>query len=145
MHRDTVLHNAYFFLNYLTSKLFFTFSSVDVQWLVSRTEGYSGADLSLLCKDAVLMPMRDVSHLAAVIEIDSVRKVVKQDFVRALTMVRPSVDMKELTAMVEWNRTFGSFQYEEGSSPDDQLRMLQGGEEEGGPHASEAGIEDMRA
>lgn len=78
------------------------------------TDGYSGADLTNLCKEAALNPIREAFHRHPDIDIlrnvreDEVRPIVYEDFEYALTQVRASVSERDLFGYQEWNRQFGS-------------------------------------
>ncbi|XP_068597633.1 fidgetin-like protein 1 [Brachionichthys hirsutus] len=76
--------------------------------VVAATEGFSGADMTQLCKEAALGPIRsiqlgDISNITA----DQVRPILYKDFQEALKTVRPSVSSKDLELYEEWNKTFG--------------------------------------
>ncbi|XP_029031405.1 fidgetin-like protein 1 [Betta splendens] len=76
--------------------------------VVTATEGFSGADMTQLCREAALGPIRsiqlsDISTITA----DQVRPILHGDFQEALKTVRPSVSSKDLELYEEWNRTFG--------------------------------------
>ncbi|XP_068183945.1 fidgetin-like protein 1 [Antennarius striatus] len=76
--------------------------------VVTATEGFSGADMTQLCKEAALGPIRsihmgDISNISA----DQVRPILYCDFQEALKTVRPSVSSKDLELYEEWNKTFG--------------------------------------
>ena len=97
-----------------------------------RTEGYSGSDISDLCKDAALGPIRDLEarqqqqiaaaapgseaaaaaaaeSLIATVDIAAVRPVNLRDLIDALSHVRASVSKADLEQHLEWNKHFGSF------------------------------------
>ncbi|KAF7669897.1 hypothetical protein LDENG_00115330 [Lucifuga dentata] len=80
----------------------------DVQSVVMATEGFSGADMTQLCREAALGPIRSI-HLIdiATIAADQVRPILHSDFQDALKTVRPSVSSKDLELYEEWNQTFG--------------------------------------
>lgn len=91
-------------------------STEDFRRLVNATEGYSGADIRLLCREAAMAPLRDATHLLADWErlsITDLRPLQKKDFKEALRRIRPSVAPTELIRYEEWNRVFGSFCKEE--------------------------------
>ena len=80
----------------------------DIQKLVRSTEGFSGADVTNLCKEAALGPIRSlkVTNIANVHK-DDLRPIQIQDFEHALQRVRPSVSKKDLVVYKEWNEVFG--------------------------------------
>ncbi|XP_014671357.1 PREDICTED: fidgetin-like protein 1 isoform X2 [Priapulus caudatus] len=79
----------------------------DLESIASKTEGYSGADVANLCREAALGPIRSIVDIET-IKADEVRPIIMQDFLDALEHVRPSVSEKDLVSYVEWNRMFGS-------------------------------------
>lgn len=80
----------------------------ELESVVAGTEGYSGADMTQLCREAALGPIRciQLSDIAT-ITADQVRPILHNDFQDALMTVRPSVSSKDLEMYEEWNKTFG--------------------------------------
>lgn len=80
----------------------------ELQSIVAATDGFSGADMTQLCREAALGPIRSI-RLAdiATITADQVRPILFGDFQDALKTVRPSVSSKDLELYEEWNKTFG--------------------------------------
>ncbi|XP_060588617.1 fidgetin-like protein 1 [Ruditapes philippinarum] len=77
--------------------------------ICARTDGFSGADMATLCREAALGPIRDMSFSDIEnISADQVRPIASQDFEEALQNVKPSVSDKDLDIYIEWNNTFGS-------------------------------------
>ena len=91
-------------------------SDADVDQLVDATAGYSGADIKVLCTEAALGPIRELTNMTSLasmqaicdISVDSVRPLARPDFDDALRSVRPSVSPDEITHYVQWNELFGS-------------------------------------
>ena len=95
-----------------------------------RTDGYSCADMTNLCKEAAYGPIRsisfqDIEHITpdqvffsillrflfwkAVTEgFFQVRPISSQDFESALSQVRASVSTQDLALYEDWNGRFGS-------------------------------------
>lgn len=76
--------------------------------VVGATEGFSGADMTQLCREAALGPIRsirlgDIATIAA----EQVRPILYEDFQEALKAVRPTVSPKDLELYEDWNKTFG--------------------------------------
>ncbi|XP_056290812.1 fidgetin-like protein 1 [Pseudoliparis swirei] len=76
--------------------------------VVGATEGFSGADMTQLCREAALGPIRsirlgDIATIAA----EQVRPILYEDFQEALKAVRPTVSPKDLELYEDWNNTFG--------------------------------------
>lgn len=83
-------------------------SEVELQLVVSATEGFSGADMTQLCREAALGPIRSIQlSQIATISADQVRPIVYSDFQDALRTVRPSVSSRDLELYEDWNKTFG--------------------------------------
>lgn len=73
------------------------------------TEGYSAADLSALCKEAAMIPLREISISdVAMFSEDNVRPIGLSDIKSALSQIRPSVSKESLALFEKWNADFGS-------------------------------------
>eukprot|EP00669_Euglena_mutabilis_P005764 TRINITY_DN1734_c0_g1_i1.p1 TRINITY_DN1734_c0_g1~~TRINITY_DN1734_c0_g1_i1.p1 ORF type:complete len:355 (-),score=129.08 TRINITY_DN1734_c0_g1_i1:406-1470(-) len=91
-------------------------SDVDVVALAQGTDGYSGADIHQVCRDACMMPMRRMVSSKSPAEIKGMRDagmleampVCMQDFVDALRNIRPSVAPSELRGYAKFQQEFGS-------------------------------------
>ena len=88
---------------------------VTFERLAQRTEGYSGADMQLACRDASMMPMRravDGKTPSEIIELHEQgaleAEVGMADFGLALEHTQPSVTLEETSAFAAWNREHGS-------------------------------------
>ncbi|KAL7383031.1 hypothetical protein ABVT39_003620 [Epinephelus coioides] len=80
----------------------------ELESVVTATEGFSGADMTQLCREAALGPIRSIQLSdIATITADQVRPILHNDFQEALKTVRPSVSSKDLELYEEWNKTFG--------------------------------------
>jgi len=93
----------------------------DIEWdkLVKSTEGYSGADISNVCREAAMMPMRkkllggggfmakinDLGNIG--IEISDV-PISMSDFTEALKNCNKSVSSSDLEHYTKWMAEFGS-------------------------------------
>jgi len=58
-------------------------NDVDVSGLAKKTEGYVGADINGVCREAAMIALR---------EDTSITKIKKKHFIEALDKVKPSVD-----------------------------------------------------
>lgn len=76
------------------------------------SKGYSGSDLMGVCREAAMMPIRSIEDILAV-SLDTIRDVNLGDFQDAVKLIRPSVSEKTIGFYVEWNKNFGSFQFED--------------------------------
>ncbi|XP_069545879.1 fidgetin-like protein 1 [Brachyistius frenatus] len=80
----------------------------ELESVVTATGGFSGADMTQLCREAALGPIRSIQLSdIATITADQVRPILYGDFQEALRTVRPSVSAKDLELYEEWNKTFG--------------------------------------
>lgn len=76
--------------------------------VVTATQGFSGADMTQLCREAALGPIRSIQlGDITTITAEQVRPILYSDFQEALNTVRPSVSSKDLELYEEWNKTFG--------------------------------------
>jgi len=77
--------------------------------ICNRTDGYSCADMTNLCKEAAYGPIRsipfqDIEHITP----DQVRPISSEDFDCALRQVRASVSTQDLALYEDWNSRYGS-------------------------------------
>lgn len=81
----------------------------DVTRIAEKSVGYSGADMTNLCKEASMEPIRSIpfSRLEN-IKMEEVRHITSCDFDNALINVRPSVSQSDLNVYIDWDRTYGS-------------------------------------
>lgn len=79
--------------------------AIDWNYLVRVTDGYSGADISNVCRDAAMMPMRrkllssqfDINNIHAMQEEIDV-PLTMSDFKEAIKNVQKSVSQEQLTS-----------------------------------------------
>ncbi|KAJ1901561.1 putative 26S proteasome subunit yta6 [Kickxella alabastrina] len=74
--------------------------------ICDQTNGYSGADMDTLCREAAYGPIRSIVDITTV-SVDDVRPIAMEDFAYALTQVRPSVSPKDLEIHIEFNKLYG--------------------------------------
>ncbi|KAJ1200434.1 hypothetical protein NDU88_004258 [Pleurodeles waltl] len=80
----------------------------EVELVVKQAEGFSGADMTQLCREASLGPIRSLQVTdISTITSDQVRPIAYVDFQNALQNVRPSVSTKDLELYENWNKMFG--------------------------------------
>lgn len=83
-------------------------SEGETERIVQQSEGFSGADVTQLCREASLGPIRSLQAAdITTITPDQVRRIAYVDFENAFKTVRPSVSAKDLETYESWNRTFG--------------------------------------
>lgn len=83
-------------------------SQEELEVIIEQSEGFSGADMTQLCREAALGPIRSIQIAdISTITPDQVRPIAFIDFKNAFANVRPSVSPKDLELYEEWNKTFG--------------------------------------
>ena len=90
-------------------------SDIDWEQLVAVTDGYSGADLSNVCREAAMMPMRRIllegKHSVAEIAEMKDKFTVPlgmSDFRDAIKNTSKSVSKDQLEGYAKWMAEFGS-------------------------------------
>jgi spastin len=83
-------------------------SASDRAAIVKATETFSAADLQLLAEDAVQEPLRELGERIASIKVKDVRPCRKDDFARALRVIKPAADASLLSRYDEWAAKFGT-------------------------------------
>ncbi|XP_022669572.1 fidgetin-like protein 1 [Varroa jacobsoni] len=103
----------------LLSSIDHSINDAELDVIAQRTNGYSGADVDNLCREAAMMPVRqlhdDSSDLSS-LTLDNIRPVVLGDFLAALRIIRPSVSESCLADYEKWNQQFGCCVYTEESN-----------------------------
>ncbi|XP_013397326.1 fidgetin-like protein 1 [Lingula anatina] len=95
---------------HLLSQQTYQLTEEDLDSICDKSEGYSGADMANLCKEAALGPIRsiafsDIENITA----DEVRPITHQDFMAGFRQVRASVSEADLDLYIDWNKKYGSF------------------------------------
>lgn len=93
----------------LLSQQKYHLSDQELDFICQKTDGYSGADMANLCREAALGPIRSMAFgEIESISADQVRPITFEDFEDALPQVRASVSNKDLDLYIEWNNSYGS-------------------------------------
>ena len=80
-------------------------SLADLLTVAQKTEGYSSADLSAVVKDAAMQPLRDVNpNNILSMDKDSLRKVNKEDFIKSIKVMPPSVSRATIQSYHNWHQ-----------------------------------------
>lgn len=96
-------------INNLLASVRHNLEEEDVARIAERSAGYSGADMTNLCKEASMEPIRSIPfNQLEDIGMEEVRHITSHDFDVALINVRPSVSRSDLNIYIEWDRTYGS-------------------------------------
>lgn len=90
----------------------YSLSPEEIEQVVDLTKGYSGADMRGLCAEAAMVPLRNI-HDISEINSESLRAIILEDFMTALKQVKATVSNKDLGGYLEWNRSYGSFDFKE--------------------------------
>ena len=80
----------------------------DVAKVVAATDGYSASDLTALCREAALGPVRELGPAIKSVRADRLRPIRLGDFSDALTVIRPSLGREQLRAFEEFTRDYGT-------------------------------------
>ncbi|XP_068792231.1 fidgetin-like protein 1 [Struthio camelus] len=92
----------------LMSKEHCCLNEEEIELIVRKSNGFSGADMTQLCREASLGPIRSLQSMdITTIMPDEVRPIAFLDFESAFKTVRPSVSSKDLELYETWNQTFG--------------------------------------
>lgn len=84
-------------------------SEKEIQEIGRLTDGFSGADMHVLCHEASMGPVRSIpSTQMNLINANDVRAVNYGDFQAALNCVRSSVAQRDLKQYLDWDKTYGS-------------------------------------
>ncbi|KAF4393026.1 hypothetical protein G4B88_012021 [Cannabis sativa] len=86
----------------------FSLPSGDLERLAKETEGYSGSDLQALCEEAALMPIRELGENILTVKANQVRPLRFDDFRKAMSVIRPSLNKNKWEELEKWNLEFGS-------------------------------------
>lgn len=96
-------------LKNLFKKERFDLTEDEINEIGRLTDGYSGADMKVLCHEASMEPIRSIPHWQMNnVNVNDVRAVNYNDFRVALQRVRSSVSSADLKHYIEWNKTYGS-------------------------------------
>ena len=88
---------------------------VDLQALIQKVKGYSGADISNVCRDAAMMPLRNAiaSGKLSITEIANIKPeeidqpITQKDFMEAIGNIQKSVSNDLLAEYQTWMDEFG--------------------------------------
>ncbi len=83
-------------------------SDVSFEELAKYTAGYSAADIALLCREALMHPIRELDADGALKDASIQPRAPNfNDFVVSMENIKPSVSPKELARYEEWKDQFG--------------------------------------
>lgn len=89
-------------------------SESDIESIVDRTGGFSGADIRFLCTEAAMGPVRELAFTSGFAELDKivateVPPIAPHHFEEALSVLSASVSQADLEKYIAWNGTFGTY------------------------------------
>ena len=80
----------------------------DIRQIAQQTEGYSGADLKALCRDAAMGPIREVGEERIWnVDVKDVPPISSEHFRKSLCEVKPSVAKADLKVFEKWDKAYG--------------------------------------
>lgn len=105
--------------------------SVTMSQLARRTEGYSGADIHSVCREASMMPMRRLLKDKTPFDIQQMREdgtlvtplITREDFEGAIANTKPSVSSESIARYKDWEKK-QEFRPGRNSTPKRKMRNL---------------------
>jgi len=79
--------------------------TVDYEEMADLTEGYSGRDISIVCREAAMEPIRDLQRTGRMDderEILDIRPVSRDDFLSAIENIRPATPPEDVKRYIDW-------------------------------------------
>lgn len=79
--------------------------NVDYGEFADLCEGYSGRDISIICREAAMEPIRDLQvsgRMESKEEIVELRPVMREDFLRAIENIKPATSPEDLMKYTDW-------------------------------------------
>ncbi|KRZ02380.1 Fidgetin-like protein 1 [Trichinella zimbabwensis] len=83
-----------------------TLTQSDIEQVSSLTDGYSGADVTELCREAAMYPIREMEEIEN-IQLEQVPPISLDHFKNALTAVKSTVSSNEISFYEHWNTQYG--------------------------------------
>ena len=82
-------------------------SSSDLDKIVDASQGYSASDLTALCHEAAMGPIRELGpELLKTVSASAIRNLSFHDFQVAVNVIRPSVSPDSLLQYSKWSDQF---------------------------------------
>jgi len=79
--------------------------TVDFEELADLTEGYSGRDISIVCREAAMEPIRELQRTGRMDdeqEILDIRPVSRDDLLNAVENIRPATPPEDVKRYIDW-------------------------------------------
>ena len=80
-------------------------SEIDFEELADLTEGYSGRDITVVCREAAMEPIRDLQRGEETDRdgtVSELRPVSRADFLRAIESIGPGTPPEDVRKYIEW-------------------------------------------
>lgn len=84
--------------------------TVNFKALAEISEGYSGSDISTICREVVMLPIRELDVSGKLTDGDdtlNVRPICQQDFLDVMKFIKPVVSDEEIQKFLEWQDEYG--------------------------------------
>ncbi|MFW9887945.1 MAG: AAA family ATPase [Candidatus Thorarchaeota archaeon] len=78
---------------------------VDFDELADLSEGYSGRDISVVCREAAMEPIRDLQRIGRMDEeeeILDIRPVSREDLLQAIENIKPATSPEDVKRYIDW-------------------------------------------
>jgi len=92
-------------------------TDVDLNFIAEKLDGYSGSDITSVCRDAAMMQMRRITENLSMTQIQNIAQDLKEqlqlptkmeDFTNAISKISSSVSKEMLEKYDKWMKDFGS-------------------------------------
>lgn len=77
-----------------------------IKQIATKTNGFSGSDLTQLAKDAAMAPVREMT-MQQISRVGSIRKLTCEDIYQSMDRVRPSTTAESIRELEQWTRAYG--------------------------------------
>ncbi|MHA1237745.1 MAG: AAA family ATPase [Candidatus Odinarchaeia archaeon] len=83
--------------------------TVDFAKLAELTEGYSSSDIAMVCREAAMIPIRELDMQGLLNELDvKVRPINMEDLLISIRKIKPAVSAEEINRYLKWAREYGT-------------------------------------
>ncbi|MHA1409516.1 MAG: AAA family ATPase [Candidatus Odinarchaeia archaeon] len=83
--------------------------NIDFKELARLSEGFTSSDISLICRDSSMMPIRELDKEGLLENIDvKIRPLTMDDILKSMKKIKPVVTREEINAYEKWDQEHGS-------------------------------------